>query len=147
MIYAIPIPQIIALDSGDLLAYCGTAFGIIGSFLTYRYEINKNKKERLKEIKPTFIVEVTELDPSLKLFNINIINQTKHRISYLYIYDTFVSSTVLDRYSFKITYNKSVDETEEIKPDYNINADLNILDEDGFPKYIQLNCDDIEGNS
>ena len=47
LIYAIPIPQFVAVDSGDLLAYYGTTFGIIGSFITYRHELNKSKKERV----------------------------------------------------------------------------------------------------
>ena len=55
MFYALPIPQIVAVDSGALLAYYGTIFGIIGSFITYRQELKKRKKERIKELKPNFL--------------------------------------------------------------------------------------------
>lgn len=58
LFYALPLPQIVAVGSGDLLAYYGAFFGIVGSFVTYRIEIAKRKKERIKEIKPVFIVEV-----------------------------------------------------------------------------------------
>ena len=32
-IYALPLPRIINVEAGDLLAYYGTTFGIIGSFV------------------------------------------------------------------------------------------------------------------
>lgn len=147
LIYAIPIPQFVAVDSGDLLAYYGTTFGIIGSFITYRHELNKSKKERISELKPAFIVEVKKVEKEEDIFNIEIINRSQQTVTFLYFYDKFISTIINDKYSFKTTFNKTIKETEGINPDYNITMDSEILDNDGFPKYVQLICDDSDGNS
>lgn len=147
LIYAIPIPQFVAVDSGDLLAYYGTTFGIIGSFITYRHELNKSKKERINELKPAFIVEVKKVKKEEDIFNIEIINRSQQTVTFLHFYDEFISTIINDKYSFKTTFNKTIKETEDINPDYNITMDSEILDNDGFPKYVQLLCDDSDGNS
>ena len=147
LIYAIPIPQFVAVDSGDLLAYYGTTFGIIGSFITYRHELNKSKKERISELKPAFIVEVKKVEKEEDIFNIEIINHSQQTVTFLYFYVEFISTIINDKYSFKTTFNKTNKETEGINPDYNITMDSEILDNDGFPKYVQLLCDDSDGNS
>ena len=141
------MPQIVAINSGDLLTYYGTAFGIIGSFVAYRNEIKKAKRERTKELKPIFIVDISLIDNANSLFAINIVNQSEHKLSYLYLYDIFISANVQSNYSFNVTYCKSVEEEEKIKPQYNITVDSHIIDADGYPNYIQLICDDQDGNS
>lgn len=83
-IYALPLPRIIALNSGDLLAYYGTTFGIIGTFITYRNEVKKKKKERIQELKPFFTVEVSLVDKSLNLFKIDINNHSEQPLSYFF---------------------------------------------------------------
>lgn len=147
LIYAIPIPQIVAVDSGDLLAYYGTTFGIIGSFITYRHELNKSKKERIKELKPSFVVEVKKVSKEDSIFDIDIINRSQQTVTFLHFYDEFISTIINDKYSFKTTFNKTIEEAEGINPDYNITMDSEILDNDGYPKYVQLLCDDSDGNS
>lgn len=146
-LYALPLPQIIAVDAESLLAYYATVFGIIGSFITYRHELNKRKKERIRELKPTFIIEVTQEDKQLNIFKIDIINHSKQQLSFLYFYDEFISAIVEERYTFKTTYNKTISEEKVAAPDYNITMDPKIIDEDDFPKYIQLLCDDGDGNA
>ncbi len=148
LFYALPLPQIVAVGSGDLLAYYGAFFGIVGSFVTYRIEIAKRKKERIKEIKPVFIVEVKRIyDEDIEVFSIDIINQSQKTITFLYLYDEFISPIINEKYSFKITYNKSIDDIKRINPDYNITMDSEIVDTDKFPKYIQLLCNDSDGNN
>lgn len=147
LIYALPLPQVVAVESGDLLAYYGTAFGILGSFATYRYEVNKNKKEKIKELKPVFIVDVKRTDTENNVFNVDIVNRSQQTLSFLHLYDEFVSALFEGHYSFKVTYNKTIEEVEDLKPDYNITMDSEIIDADGFPKYVQLLCDDSEGNA
>lgn len=147
LIYAIPIPQIVAVDSGDLLAYFGTAFGIIGSFMTYRHELRKSKKERIEELKPTFVVKVEKVNKEVNLFDIEIINRSQQSVAFFYFYDEFISTIIKDKYSFKTTFNKTIEEIDGIDLDYNITVDPEILDNDGFPKYVQLICDDSDGNS
>lgn len=147
VIYAFPLPRIIALNSGDLLAYYGTAFGIIGMFITYRNEVKKEKKERTQELKPVFTVEVTLLDKISDLFKIDIHNHSEQPLSHLYFYDEFVATMAQKKYSFQVTYSKAIEEIEAIKPQFNITMDSDIIDSDGYPKYIQLLCDDKDGNA
>lgn len=146
LFYALPFPQIVAVGSGDLLSYYGAFFGIVGSFVTYRIEIAKRKKERIKEIKPVFIVEVKKINEDIGIFSIDIINRSQKTVAFLYLYDEFISPIINEKYSFKITYNKSIDDIKRINPDYNITMDSEIVDTDGFPKYIQLLCNDSDGN-
>ena len=82
MIYALPLPQIVAVESGDLLAYYGTTFGIIGSFITYRYETNKNKKEKIKELQPTFVVSVELVNEEANVFSVDIINLSQKTLTF-----------------------------------------------------------------
>lgn len=147
LIYAIPIRQVVMVDSGDLLAYYGTTFGIVGSFITYRLELNKRKKERIKELKPAFIVEVKKIPNESNVFEIEITNRSKNIITFLYFYEEFVSADIKEKYSFKTTFNETNDEVDRIKPNYNITSNPDIIDADGYPEYIQLTCNDCEGNN
>lgn len=145
-IYALPLPQLIAIDSGDLIAYYGTVFGILGSFITYRHEVKMKEKERNQQLKPLFFVDVSLVDSTVGVFQVNIYNQSKQALSYFQFYDVYVSSMVKKNYSFKVTYNKTIAEENQINPTYNITMDSEIIDSDGYPKYIQLICDDEDGN-
>lgn len=146
LIYALPLPQIVAVDSGDLLAYYATAFGILGSFYTYRLEKRKNEKERRNELKPNFIIEIIKRDKN-DIFSLKISNHAKSSISHLYLYDEFLSVEAKEKYTLKISYLKSIEEINKLKPDFNITADDNIIDVDGYPKYIHLICDDSDRNT
>ena len=155
-LYALPFRQIIAIDSGDLLSYYGTAFGIFGSFITYRTETRKKKKEREIDMRPSFHVKMepcnsaNNIEPcnsANNIFMVEIKKLSEKPISYLYFYDEFISEVAKKEYSFKVTFNLKVEEAEIIKPDYNITMDPDIIDSDGYPKYIQLLCDDVVGNS
>lgn len=146
LIYALPLPQIVAVDSGDLLGYYATVFGIWGSFYTYRLEKRKSEKERRNDLKPHFIVEITEKNKN-DVFSLTISNYIKSRVSHLYLYDCFLSSELKEKYNLKVTYLKTIEEEDKLKPNYNITMDDEILDTDGYPKYVQIICDDIEGNT
>lgn len=145
-IYALPLPQIIAIDSGDLLAYYGTAFGIIVSFIVYRHEIKTKRKEKTQYLKPLFFVEVEPIDNTLGLFSVKINNHSEQPLSYLYFYDEFIEAHIQKQYLFRVAYNKTIEQTKTIKPEFNITIDSEIIDSDGYPKYIQILCDDKEGN-
>ena len=146
-IYALPLPRIIDVDAGDLLAYYGTTFGIIGSFIAYRIELNKKEKEKIKELKPIFYVSVELIDQNKGLFKIDITNHSTQMLSYLSLYDEFITTIVQNNHTFQVTYNKTTEECEAIKPQFNITMDDRIIDSDGYPKYVQLICNDKEGNA
>ncbi|MBP5261117.1 MAG: hypothetical protein J6Z43_03200 [Clostridiales bacterium] len=145
-IYALPLPQIVAIDSGDLIGFYGTSFGIVISFIIYRKEINNKEKERNLEIKPVFVVGVEHYNKETGVYIINVDNHSPKPISNLYIYDEFVESSPRKHYSFEVTYNKTKEEEDRIKPEFNITLDSEIIDEDGYPSYIQILCDDRDGN-
>lgn len=145
-VYALPLPQIIAVDSGNLLAYYGTAFGIFASFIIWHFEKKKQKKQRIKELKPVFLIKISLIDSVEELFTVDIINCSEHLLSYMYFYDEFVEERFKERYSFRTTYNKTVEQQERLKPRFNITVDADIIDSDGYPKYVQIMCNDRDGN-
>jgi len=146
-IYALPFPQVIAVEAGDLLAYYGTVFGIIGSFVAYRREINKRNKERIRKLKPSFFIDVKLANEGKGIFQISINNHSEQTYSYLYFHDEFVSQIIREDCSFQVTYNKTIEEMKKIGNCFNIIEDVDIIDSDGYPKHIDLLCDDKDGNT
>ena len=151
VIYNIPIVKKLNIETGALLGFYGTAFGIIGSFITYRNEIKKEKKRRNKELKPIFFVEIKKSNKHSDIFNLKIIKQSEDNLSYFYLYDEFISVIMKKECIIDLSFNKTDDEVEKLKTEnnfYNITMDPDIIDnKDNFPKYIQIICDDIDGNS
>ncbi len=146
-IYTFNLPQVISVESGELLAYYGTVFGIFGSFIAYSSEKTRQKKERIQELKPLFFVEVTLTDASVGLFEIKIINHSEQLLSYMYFYDEFIETCPKDKYSFQVTYNNANEQEKTSKMFFNITMDSDIIDSDGYPKYVQILCDDKDGNT
>ncbi len=146
LFYALPLPRIIDIDSGDLLAYYGTVFGIMGSFFLYRSERKKEQMERQHEVKPIFTVQVKTSEEFTDAFEIQIRKKSEKNFSYFYLYDEFVSEVVQNETLLRVSYNLTSQEVEKRGIDYNITVEDGILDEDGYPKYIQLLCDDVDGN-
>lgn len=150
LIYYLPVPQFIAVDSAALLTYYGTAFGIFSSFLTYRHEKIKEKKARNHSLMPKFLVEVTQSDPSDEnndIFNISITNLTENNLFYLFLYDEPISKQVPQKLIKKVAYYHSSELPPLPEGCLNITPDdPEILDSDKWPKYVQLVCDDIDGN-
>lgn len=143
-IYALPLPQVIPVEIGELLTYYATAFGILGSFILYRDELNKRNKEREKELKPDLSVGVDKQTDNT--FLIQVENNSRYPLYFFNIYDEFVSKLMKAKYSLRISYNLYEDEEKELNPHYNITVDEDIIDpKDGFPKYIQILCDDVDG--
>lgn len=152
-IYYLPLPQIIAVTSGDLLAYYGTAFGIYLSFVTYSHEKKKEEKEhekeaqeRIKEIRPLLTVNVKQDDNDERVFIIKINNFSKNAITYFDLYDEHVSELFYKEKEIRVSYNQSVNVIDELNIDYNITCDSEIIDKEKLPKYVQIICRDIDGN-
>lgn len=145
-IYALPLPQVIAVESGDLLAYYGTSLGILGSFITYQAERKRTDKERTQNMKPIFAVEVCKCQDVQGLYNINITNLTEKPLSYLYLFDEFVSTAVSKKYSFKVMFcQTNANQIQDL--DFNITTDPEIMDNDDYPKYVQILCEDLDGHT
>lgn len=146
LIYAIPWFQTTTVKAGDLLAYYGAVFGIVASFLLYRDEISKKRLERQRELKPEFSVHIRKASSARDIFELTISKNSSGVLSFLYLYDEFVSETVKKEISLRVSYNLSVEESSSENIDHNITVESDIIDGDGYPKYVQLICSDIDGN-
>lgn len=150
-IYALPCPQIIAVDVSDLLSFYGVTFGLFSSFAIYTHEKEKEKRQHRIKLKPKLIVEVTKQEASL--FEIKITNKTETVLNYVYLYDEFAIASLEKSKSFIVAFDRLTDLSFKINPDFNISSSSitsgeSIIEEkDGYPKYVLISCDDVEGNS
>lgn len=151
MFYNIPFINGLNIETGALLEYYGTALGIIGSFVTYRYETKKKKMERNHELKPKLLVELEKSTKLPDVFNVKIMELPDSTLSYFYLYDEFISVAMKKETLINLSYNKSIEEIKQIKTGkefYNITMDPDIIDDkDHFPKYVQILCDDTDNNT
>lgn len=146
--YALPCKQVIAVECGDLLAFYSTALGIFSSFVTYRAERAKEKREKTSRFKPQMFVEVIE-DEGNDCFVMTLQNLSDSILSSVYLYDTYIGNVLEKNKTFNLCINKSSDESEELKRKLeNVISiyDKDLIDEDGYPKYIQICCDVPNGD-
>lgn len=114
LLYALPFPQVIKVESGDLLGYYATTFGILGSFYTYRQEKRKSQMEHQRELRPCLIVEITEPDKN-GVFSLSISNLSRNVLTNFYLYDAFLSSTMKEgKNTYEVTYNKTSEEANAL---------------------------------
>ena len=146
-IYALPLPQYIAVDAGDLLAFYGTAFGIFVSFYIYQDEKKKIIIAQKSELRPKLLVRVERHNDNENLFDIMVTNQSERMLSYFSMYDTFISEGFPKENKLTVSYCQSTEEQEELNAVFNFTSDDEIIDDDGYPKYIQIICDDAERHS
>lgn len=134
------------LDSGDVLSYFATTFGIFGSFVTF-YLTNKKEKEiRNAEIKPKITVDLEKEDE--KVFKLTVYNCLQTPARNVFLYDEILDSKIEKYTTVYVTYNMPNDEFSKYKEKYkncqNITLDEDII-ENGYPKYILIDCDDVDG--
>lgn len=77
-------------------------------------------------------MKVKKVEEEEDIFNIEIINRSQQTVIFLHFYDEFISTIIIDKYSLKTTFNKTIKETEGINPYYNITMNSEILDNAGF---------------
>jgi hypothetical protein len=145
-IYALPFSQIINVNSGDLLQFYATALGIYTSVMTYRDEKIIEKKNRTETHRPCFVVDIKKVG---EVFETKITKLSKEPIWRVLLYDEYVADNVnsfLGK-NLRIAFGKKIEEEIQLNVDYNICCDSDILDEDGYPKYFQIICDDVVGNT
>ena len=134
------------LKPGDLLSYYGMVFGISGPLLLYRLEQKNAEKKRKTELKPSFVVDVTKLSNE-DVFSIFIKQCSTGRLSHFGLYDEYVVADSKKEYTLRVTYFQPTERVKALQPDFNMAADDDIMGKDGFPKYVQILCDDVEGNT
>lgn len=146
VIYSLPLPQYVAVESGDLLAFYGVAFGLLFSFVTYLDSNRKISLERQKNMRPEIYVELEQRSYQSGVFDIHIRHNKKQVLTDVYLYDELVCGYMDQSKSFAISYCLNQAQEKGLCPDFNITMDSDILDVDGFPKYIQIVCYDTDDN-
>lgn len=134
------------LDSGDVLSYFATTFGIFGSFVTFYLTDKKEKETRNAEIKPKITVDLKKEDE--KVFKLTVYNCLQTPARNVFLYDEILDSKIEKYTTVYVTYNMPNDEFNKYKEKYkncqNITIDEDII-ENGYPKYILIDCDDVDG--
>lgn len=144
--YVIPLFKTRIIEPGELLSFFGTAYGISASFILYRLERAKEKKQQRAETKPAFLLTVTKDDVSPELFHIEIINpKNKCSYTFVYLYDEFAFQQLNKKQSISICFRQSEKTQSSLKAALNITEHVEMID--GYPEYIQILCDDRDGNS
>ena len=146
LFYALPFPQIIKVESGDLLAFYGTMGGIVFSFWTYRREKAKEKRQRDKELRPQIMVELMKQKKS-PVFEVSIHNLSSKPLRYVWFHEASIAQMVKQEITFTASYSLSSADVTKYDPDHNICSDENIIDQTGYPVYVQILCEDYDGNT
>lgn len=145
VIYAIPIPQVLMVESGDVLSYYATSLGIIGSFITYREEKKKEKKERNRDIRPKLVLEVEQNKEKENIFKVDIRNIGKTSIQSVSVFDREICSCLEEgktkTINVKFTDGYKSDEDDSISINYNVqDIELN----NGIPNCFLILCNDVD---
>ena len=133
-------------EAGVLLSYYGTTFGIFGSFVTFYLTDKKEKETRNAEIKPKITVDLEKEDE--KVFKLTVYNCLQTPARNVFLYDEILDSKIEKYTTVYVTYNMPNDEFNKYKEKYkncqNFTIDEDII-ENGYPKYILIDCDDVDG--
>ena len=145
LFYTIDGPSIIPIEPEGLLSFYGTAFGIFSSFVLFILEKRKDKEERNRDIKPILTVECEKVDD---VFKLTINNFTQKEIKQIMLYDEYLCNYIKGKKEVYVSYMKSPKEFKYSKANcndlLNITLDENIIDIDGYPKYITVDSEDID---
>ena len=145
-IYALPLPQYIAVDSGDLLSYYGVVFGLYASYYTYLDEKKKAKLEHKNELSPALHVEVRKEAGQEHVFDIKITSLKKQVLTDVILYDEPICNILNDTIKLTVAFGNQKN-NGLIKPDIKVSdSDIPVDKQNGYPDYIQIVCNDVERN-
>lgn len=153
-IYKLPLPQIIPISMGDLLAYYATAFAIPGSFavlyVTRRMEDLDKAKEKeeqkdkeIEEHKPHFTIT---LEKNGHYFNLIINGCGKGKYRDIYFYDNRICDIwTQDSYRYKLCFEMDHGRIQRLTNKViNIPDSLCDYDEEEFPQKFLIFCEDVK---
>ena len=147
--YALPFPQVIAIESGDLLSYYATVFSILGSVYIFLQESKNRKKDHENELSPALHVSLEKENEEDDIFEIKIVSLKAGLLFEVFLYDQLICDNISEKQVIdrKITFKKG---RKSNKDDCKV---LVYQDDDLFkdkmstyPDYIQIVCCDIEHN-
>ncbi len=151
-IYALPFPQVIAVDCDDLLSFYGTAGGILSSIWIYIDEKAHQKKEKESKNRPNLYVTLDK-DISKDKFTLTIHNLSDCPVRNTYLYEKYLFNILSG--NGKMSKNiEIIDSRNKISSDLNADMIIDIksdvfndfeMDNEGYPKFIDLYCEDSDG--
>ena len=128
------------LEESDLLAFYGVAGGLFFSFLTYRKEKHKEKESHNGKIKPCFFVDLKLVEDE-GCFELEIIKQKNVFIGDVFIYDKLLDNFLKSGKKYKIDFYPDNEKRDIL----NVSSyDKDLIDKDGYPKYILISCCDSD---
>lgn len=141
----IPCLKEIGIASDECLAFYGTAFGIFASFYTYRAEKRKSELQHRRDLMPKISIELQQRRTQRELFDLSIYISEDRPFFDVFLFDEYVFGKVEESEKISISFGLSKEQQDCLKPDVNVSVDEDeIMDTDGYPKYIQIVCHDIE---
>ena len=145
-LYTLPLPCIINSKIGDLLAYYGASFGILASFLIYRQDKKEAKKEKIQKFKPCITIDVEKKN---EVFVIKM--NTYSVLASIEFFDKHIPDSMDKKYVINACFCKKADEYNNLKKEIpnliNVILDDDIIDIDGYPKYLLISCDNVNGET
>lgn len=144
-IYSLPIKHYPNVDASSLLSFYGTSFGIIGSFWLYKSEKKLGEEKRKKELQPSFLAEVVSNEYGI--FNIRIRSLAQSVFTHLYLYDEPWVEMASKDMNVCVSFCETKEDFQKLRhqgAQMNITVDEDIIQPDGYPKYIQLTCEDVD---
>ena len=155
---------------GGYLSFAGTIIvslvALLEGFFYRQRSINENKEKRKKEVQPIFSIKIKELNtmiqgyaeavslydvsknPKHKNFTIEIENVSLHPIKHVIIFDKYLSQLLKNNEAMALqcAYEDSPDYTHKSKRLIRILQSEYERNDDGLPKWFNINYEDIDGN-
>lgn len=133
-VYSWPLPQVIAIDSASLITYYGVVFGLMGSLWMYFDEKRRREIERSEKSVPDLFLSVKK---EKKVICAKIENAGNATVTELFVYDINTHISLLPKESRELLL--SFERNPEVGKALAIWGfdDLD-LDEQGFPRYVQV---------
>ncbi len=129
---------------GNLLTYYGTAFGIFGSFVTYKKEERRKQVERDSEVKPNILVKVKKNSNGNNSINILLEKLSTKPLINIFIFDVYISNTFKSNEELK---EKFVISNEQLfHNNCCVETNEDIIDANGNLKEVQVYCEDVDGH-
>ncbi len=148
-VYFLPIPQYIAVESGDLLSYYGTAFGLFASYITYRLEKKEREREADRRNSPRLIVDIERYGTieDCGLFYLRIQNKSEGTLTHFGVYHEHLCNAIETEKLFRIAVTSGSSDKNLADVDVVCWVDSAEIEKNGYPKYIQILCEGNNGDS
>ena len=129
---------------GDVLSYYGVYFGVVVSYVTYRFEKERKDRLHMQEIRPKIELSVVE-SIAKGAFTLSIDNCGLHPLKQVYFEGDFLCTRI--EKSFKVNIIFSIETKDELLFDNEYPVIFIPQDDGGFPSNLLLNCDDSDNNT